>query len=66
MTDERMMTMGETCRFFGGQEKPLDKTTLYRWIRLGKVPKPVKLTIRKSRWRYSECLAAIEKMQGKT
>lgn len=57
MPEDKMLTIREACRFFGGDDKPLDPTTFYRGIREGRFPKPVKLTPRFSRWRLSECEA---------
>jgi predicted DNA-binding transcriptional regulator AlpA len=38
-----------TCRFFGGT-KPLNPATLYRGIRKGRYPKPIKVGPGSSRW----------------
>jgi predicted DNA-binding transcriptional regulator AlpA len=51
----------EVCRFFGGT-KPLDPATLYRGIRKGRYPKPVKVGPGSSRWLRSECEAALQAM----
>ncbi len=50
----------ETCRFFGGS-KPLDASTLYRGIRVGRFPKPVRIG-GSSRWLRSECEAVLRSM----
>lgn len=50
----------EVCRFFGGN-RPLDPATLYRGIRKGRFPVPVKVG-GCSRWLRSECEAALEAM----
>jgi predicted DNA-binding transcriptional regulator AlpA len=50
----------EVCRFFGGT-KPLDPATLYRGIRRGRFPIPVKVG-GSSRWLRTECEAALAKM----
>jgi predicted DNA-binding transcriptional regulator AlpA len=49
-----------TCRFFGGS-KPLNAATLYRGIRKGRYPKPVKIG-GSSRWLRCECMDALERM----
>jgi hypothetical protein len=41
MTPE-LLDRAETCVFFGGT-KPIDPSTLYRGIRKGLYPKPVKI-----------------------
>ena len=46
----------EVCRFFGGT-RPLNAATLYRGIRKGHFPKPVKVGPGSSRWLRSECEA---------
>jgi predicted DNA-binding transcriptional regulator AlpA len=52
---------GEVCRFFGGS-KPLNAATLYRGIRVGRYPKPVKIGPGSSRWLRSECETALKVM----
>jgi predicted DNA-binding transcriptional regulator AlpA len=51
----------EVCRFFGGT-KPLDPATLYRGIRVGRYPAPVKVGPGSSRWLRAECEAALQAM----
>jgi predicted DNA-binding transcriptional regulator AlpA len=51
----------EVCRFFGGT-KPLDPATLYRGIRKGRYPAPVKVGPGSSRWLRAECEAALRVM----
>ena len=51
----------EVCRFFGGT-KPLDPATLYRGIRKGRYPAPVKVGPGSSRWLRAECEAALAQM----
>jgi predicted DNA-binding transcriptional regulator AlpA len=50
----------ETCRFFGGN-RPLDPATLYRGVRRGHFPAPVKVG-GSSRWLRAECEAALAAM----
>ena len=49
------------CAFFGGT-KPIDVATLYRGIRRGRYPRPVKIGPGSSRWLRSECEAALRVM----
>lgn len=58
---EEMMTVGEVCRFLGGAKSPLDKSTVYRWVREGRLPPPVRLGPQSTRWRRSE----LERVRGK-
>jgi len=48
------------CRFFGGT-KPIDAATLYRGIRQGRYPRPVKVG-GLSRWLRTECETALKVM----
>ena len=48
------------CRMFGGSQ-PINSATLYRHIRKGRLPKPVKVGY-SSRWLLSECEAALQAM----
>ena len=50
----------EVCRFFGGN-RPIDAATLYRGIRQGRYPQPVKVG-GSSRWLQSECEASLQAM----
>jgi predicted DNA-binding transcriptional regulator AlpA len=49
------------CCFFGGS-KPLNASTIYRGIRKGRYPRPVKIGPGSSRWLLSECEAALRAM----
>jgi predicted DNA-binding transcriptional regulator AlpA len=53
----------EVCRYFGGS-RPLDSSTLYRGIKAGRYPKPIKVGPGSSRWSREECEAALEAMAG--
>jgi predicted DNA-binding transcriptional regulator AlpA len=57
-----LMDVGETCRFFGGANSPLNPATLYRGIKVGKYPSPVKVGPGTSRWVRGECEKALRKM----
>jgi predicted DNA-binding transcriptional regulator AlpA len=49
------------CRFFGGT-RPINPATLYRGIRKGRYPAPVKVGPGSSRWLRAECEAALQAM----
>jgi predicted DNA-binding transcriptional regulator AlpA len=51
----------EVCRFFGGT-RPLNAATLYRGIRKGRFPAPIKVGPGSSRWLRSECEAFLQAM----
>jgi predicted DNA-binding transcriptional regulator AlpA len=53
-----LFTKHEVCRFFGG----INPATLYRGIRAGRYPQPIKVGPGTSRWLRSECEAALAKM----
>ena len=52
----------EACQLFGGQAKPIDASTLYRGIRQGRYPRPVKVGPGSSRWVRQECEEALQTM----
>jgi predicted DNA-binding transcriptional regulator AlpA len=58
---QHLLDRREVCRFFGGT-KPIDASTLYRGIREGRYPSPVKVGPGSSRWLHSECEAALQVM----
>jgi len=57
----QLLDKAEVCRLFGGT-KPINPTTLYRGIKLGRYPKPVKIGPGSSRWLRAECEAALRSM----
>jgi predicted DNA-binding transcriptional regulator AlpA len=57
-----LLDRGAVCRFFGGQAKPINPATLYRGIRKGRYPRPVKIGPGSSRWLRRECEAALQGM----
>jgi predicted DNA-binding transcriptional regulator AlpA len=50
----------EVCRLFGGN-RPLNPSTLYRHIRKGTLPKPIRVG-GSSRWLRTELEAALQAM----
>ena len=57
---ENLLDRAGVCRMFGGN-RPINPATLYRKIRHGVLPKPVKIG-GSSRWLRSECEAALQTM----
>jgi predicted DNA-binding transcriptional regulator AlpA len=51
--DDEMMTLAETCKFFGG-DRPIHPSTLYRGIAAGRYPEQVHIGPNTSRWLRSE------------
>jgi predicted DNA-binding transcriptional regulator AlpA len=59
--NSHLLDRDEVCRFFGGS-RPINPATLYRGIRQGRYPKPVKVGPGSSRWLRSECERALGSM----
>ena len=49
------------CCFFGGNRR-INAATLYRGIRKGRYPKPIKVGPGSSRWLRSECESALQSL----
>lgn len=45
------------CRILGGDQSPIHRSTLWRGIRAGDFPPPLKIGARSNRWLVSELLA---------
>jgi predicted site-specific integrase-resolvase len=48
--------------YLGGSDKPINRVTLWRWVRDGRVPQPVRLSARMHKWVRSEVEAARAKL----
>jgi predicted DNA-binding transcriptional regulator AlpA len=59
---DNLLDRAATCAYFGGTSKPIDPSTLYRGIRAGRYPRPVKVGPGSSRWLRYECEAALSSM----
>ena len=57
--DERLITPKEFRDRLG-----ISRSTFYRWICEGKVPKPVKISERIHRWRNSDVIKTIDTLTG--
>jgi predicted DNA-binding transcriptional regulator AlpA len=57
----QLIDKSEVCRLFGGN-RPLNASTLYRGIKQGRYPRPVKVGPGSSRWSREECEAALQAM----
>jgi predicted DNA-binding transcriptional regulator AlpA len=55
---DELLDCKEVCAFFGG----IDPATLYRGIRKGRYPVPIKIGPNTSRWLGSEIDAALQAM----
>jgi prophage regulatory protein len=56
-----LITVLTACELIGGKDSPITASTLYRGIREGRFPAPLKLGAGTSRWRRSEILAMLER-----
>jgi len=56
-----LLTLRDVCALFGGS-RPIDASTLYRGIRLGRYPAPIKIGPGSSRWLRAECEAVLATM----
>lgn len=63
MTDpaEDLVPITVACQIIGGKDTPITPSTLYRGIKEGRFPAPLKFGPGTSRWRRSELLATNEK-----
>jgi len=59
-TEDRpgLLDVDAACRIFGGS-KPISRATLYRGVKTGAYPKPIRIGSNSSRWIAEECARAI-------
>ena len=53
-----LLAKPEVCRLFGN----INPSTLYRGIRQGRYPRPIRVGPNSSRWLLSECEAVLRKL----
>jgi predicted DNA-binding transcriptional regulator AlpA len=63
---DAMLSVREVGIFFGGAKNPVSRATVYSWVQQGKIPPPLKLTSRISRWRLSDLRRVRDAMTGVT
>jgi predicted DNA-binding transcriptional regulator AlpA len=56
--DDELWDVERVCSYFGGDNKPLTKTTLYRGVKADRFPRPINVSAGLVRWLGSECRAA--------
>jgi predicted DNA-binding transcriptional regulator AlpA len=49
------------CRLIGGEISPIHRSTLWRGVKSGRYPKPIKVGLGTNRWRASELIAVVER-----
>lgn len=54
-----LLDANATCALIGGN-KPINKATLWRGVKAGLYPQPIKITPNANRWKRSEIVEAIE------
>jgi predicted DNA-binding transcriptional regulator AlpA len=60
--DLTLLDVIEACKFFGGEHRPIHPTTLYKRIKAGKYPPPIKQGPGTSRWVLGECREYLRKI----
>lgn len=60
MTAIELLNRSDTCRYFGGDDSPIDQATLYRGMKTGRYPRPILVGLKSKRWIKSECKAALD------
>lgn len=61
--DDDMLSVREVCIFFGGKKKPLDQSTIWRWVRAGKLAPAIRMSPLVVRWKLSDCKKALAEME---
>ena len=56
-----LLTLREVALLFGGS-RPLNPSTVWRWVKSGRLPRPVKLGRGTVRWIRSEVEATLRRM----
>jgi predicted DNA-binding transcriptional regulator AlpA len=57
-TEWQLLPKSAVCRLFGN----INPSTLYRGIRVGRYPKPIRVGPNSSRWVLTECQSALRAM----
>lgn len=63
--DDDLVTVWIACEIIGGTENPISRATLWRGVKAGRYPKPIRIGASKNRgpvrWRKNELIAVLEK-----
>ncbi|WP_281951896.1 helix-turn-helix transcriptional regulator [Nitrosophilus kaiyonis] len=57
-TQDKLITIKEVSSLIG-----MKKPTIYKYIRDGKFPKPIKIGVRASRWSFNDVMNWIEEQK---
>jgi predicted DNA-binding transcriptional regulator AlpA len=63
--DDLLLDKLQVCAFFGGT-KPINPATLYRWIKQGRCPPPIRIGPQVRRWKRSDCEAALRLLESRS
>lgn len=58
--NDELVPVTVACEIIGGRDSPINPSTLYKGIKAGRFPAPVKLGPGTSRWRRSELQAMLD------
>lgn len=64
LSSDDLVPVTVACELLGGKDSPLNPSTLYRGIRSGRYPAPLKLGPGTSRWLRSELMAVHARASG--
>ena len=57
---DELLDAKATCRVIGGT-RPINPATLWRGVKAGIYPRPIKISPNANRWKRSEIIAAIDR-----
>ncbi len=56
-----LVTITVACQLIGGKETPITPSTLYKGVKTGRYPAPLKIGPGTSRWRRSELVEFLDR-----
>ncbi|HWA00382.1 MAG TPA: AlpA family phage regulatory protein [Caulobacterales bacterium] len=56
-----LVNEGEARAIIGGAKTPISRATLWRGVKSGRYPKPLKVGVSSNRWKRGELIAVVEK-----
>ena len=62
-SDRDLLDARAVCALFGGTQ-PIHQSTLYRGIRAGRYPEPLKIGPKTNRWKACECAAVLARLSA--
>lgn len=57
-SSDELLDAAAVCKLFGGSQ-PIHQSTLYRGIKVGRFPKPLKIGPKTNRWKACECAEVV-------